>query len=90
MNVLMRVMLTLVFLLLLPPLGIASEPSAQRGAPIAEFLDAQGRLRMPDGYTGSLDPKVTLSKKPFPLAMTIMQQLPRGFESNSPQMPLGI
>ena len=56
MNVLIRAMLALV-LLLLPMLGMASEPSAQRGAPIAEFLDAQGRLRMPEGYSGSLDPK---------------------------------
>ena len=39
---------------------------------------------------GALAIDLTLSKKPFPLAMTIMQQLPRGFESNSPQMPLGI
>ena len=34
--------------------------------------------------------RVTWSKKLFPLTMTIMRQLPRGFESNSPQMPLGI
>ena len=56
MNVLMRVMLALV-VLILPMLGMASEPSAQRGAPIAEFLDAQGRLDLPEGYSGSLDPK---------------------------------
>ena len=40
MNVLIRVMLVL--LLLWPMLGLASDSSAQRGAPIADFLDAQG------------------------------------------------
>ena len=44
------------WLLSMPMLGFASESITQRGAPIAEFLDAQGRLRMPEGYSGSLDP----------------------------------
>ena len=51
-----QILLALIWLSL-PMLGLAQNADpAQRGAPIAEFLDSHGRLLMPEGYSGSLDP----------------------------------
>ena len=57
MNKLTQILLALIWLSL-PMLGLAKgvEP-AQRGSPIADLLDSQGRLRTPEGYSGSLDPQ---------------------------------
>jgi hypothetical protein len=49
--------LLMLFLLSIPMLGIATDASARRGEAIAKFLDAQGRLHMPPGYSGSLNPE---------------------------------
>ena len=45
-------------LLCLPLLSWAIEgtDTAQRGTPIAQYLDAEGHLNMPKGYAGSLNP----------------------------------
>ena len=53
------------------------------------FEQEQGRIDF-DLENASKRLALTLSKKPFPLAMAIMRQLPLLFGSNSPQMQLEI